>query len=111
MSEEKKTTSAPNQEQKIWAVVSYLWILSLVVLAARRNNDYVRFHASQGVLLFVASLVFMLTGPLIFILNLIVGIAAIMGIVKAWQGEKWELPIVGGMAKGFGNWLIKTLKL
>lgn len=99
------------QEKKIWAAFGYLWILSLVVLAARKDNEYVRFHASQGALLFLCSLVFMLTGPLMFILNLVIGIAAIVGIIKALQGEKWELPIVGGWAKSLGDWIIKTLKL
>lgn len=98
-------------EKKVWAAVGYLWILSLVVLAARKDNDFVRFHASQGVLLFLASIVFMLTGPFAIILNLIVGVAAIVGIIKALQGERWELPVIGNWAKGLGDWIIKTLKL
>ena len=80
-------------------------------MAARKNNEYIRFHASQGVLLFVGSIVFMLTGPFAVILNLIVGIAAIVGIIKALQGDKWELPVVGGWAKKLSDWIIKTLKL
>lgn len=98
-------------EKKVWAAISYLWILSLVALAARKDNEYVRFHASQGTLLFLASILFLLTGPLAMILNLIVAIAAIIGIIKALKGEKWELPVVGGLANSLGNWIIKTLKL
>ena len=104
-------TKKPNSEQKLWAAAGYLWILSLVVLAARKNNEYIRFHASQGVLLFVASIVFMVTGPFAVILNLIVGVGAIVGIIKALQGEKWELPVVGGWAQKLSDWVIKTLKL
>ncbi len=107
MVESKKSSS----EEKIWAAISYLWILSLVALAARKNNDYVRFHASQGAFLFVLSLVFLLTGPFAMFLNFIVGIVAIVGIYKAWIGEKWELPVVGNWAKKLGDWVIKTLKL
>jgi len=99
------------QEKKIWAAVGYLWILSLVVLAARKENEFVRFHASQGALLFVISVVFMFIPVLGWMLNLLVGIAAIVGIIKALQGEKWELPIVGAWAKGLGDWVVKTLKL
>lgn len=98
-------------EKKIWAAVSYLWILSLVALAARKNNDFVRFHANQGVLLFLLSVVFMLIPGLGWLLNIVVGVAAIVGIIKALQGEKWELPFIGGWAKGLGDWIIKTLKL
>jgi len=107
MTETKKITS----EEKVWGAVSYLWILSLVALAARKNNEYIRFHANQGILLFIASLVFFLTGPFVIILNMIVGIAAIVGIIKALQGEKWELPVVAPFAVKLGDWIIKTLKL
>jgi fumarate reductase subunit D len=99
------------QEQKIWAAASYLWILSLVVLAARKNNEFIRFHANQGVILFIISLLALLTGPLMFIINIFVVIAAVAGIIKAIQGEKWQLPLLGGIAKSVGDWLIKTLKI
>ncbi|MAF14095.1 MAG: hypothetical protein CMI53_04370 [Parcubacteria group bacterium] len=108
MAEAKKVNPS---EKKVWAAASYLWILSLVVLAARKNNDYVRFHASQGVLLFVISILAFLTGPFMVIVNLVVAVAAIFGIIKALQGDKWEIPVIGGWAKGLGNWIIKTLKL
>ena len=108
MAEQNQVTK---QEAKIWAAVSYLWILSLVVLAARKNNEYVRFHANQGVLLFVLSVIFMLIPGLGWLLNIVIGIIAIVGIIKAWKGEKWSLPVVGGMAKSFGDWIIKTLKI
>jgi len=108
MPEAKKETKP---EQKIWAAASYLWILSLVVLAARKNNDYIRFHANQGALLFLLSLVFFLTGPLVMILNFILVIAAVMGIIKALQGEKWPLPLLAPWAVKFGDWLVKTLKI
>jgi len=111
MTEGKTTGAAPSQEQKIWAAISYLWILSLVVLAARKNNEYVRFHANQGVLLFVASILFMLTGPFVMVLNCVVGIVAIVGIIKSLQGTRWELPLVSGLAQSLGNWIVKTIKL
>lgn len=98
-------------EKKIWAAVGYLWILSLVALAARKDNDYVRFHASQGALLFIASVVFMFIPVLGWLLNIVIAVVGIVGIIKALQGEKWELPVVGNMAKSLGNWIIKTLKL
>lgn len=99
------------QEKKIWAAVGYLWILSLVALAARKDNEFVRFHASQGALLFVISVVFLFIPVIGWLLNILVGVVAIVGIIKALQGEKWELPIIGGWAKSLGDWVIKTLKL
>jgi uncharacterized membrane protein len=108
MTEAKKVNPS---EEKIWAAVGYLWILSLVALAARKNNEFVRFHASQGVLLFVVSIPLCFIPVVGWLLNIIIGITAIVGIIKAIQGEKWELPVGAGLAKQFGNWLIATLKL
>src|SRR3989338_1032727 len=99
------------QEKKIWAAVGYLWILSLVALAVRKDNDFVRFHASQGSLLFVLSVILWFIPILGWLLNIVVFVAVIVGIIKALQGERWELPLLGSMAKHFGDWLIKALKL
>ncbi len=104
---ETKSKQSPSEE-KIWAAVSYLWILSLV---ARKNNPFVRFHASQGALLFALSIIFMLIPGIGWLLNILIGIAAIIGIIKALQGEKWEIPVVGQFAIKFADWLVKTLKL
>lgn len=95
----------------MWGAIGYLWILSLLALAARKNNEFVRFHASQGSLLFVVSVVLMLIPGIGWLLNIAIAIIGIMAIIKALQGEKWQLPVLGGMAKGFGDWIIKTAKL
>lgn len=97
-------------EEKIWAAASYLWILSIIVLIARKKNDYVRFHANQGALLFVLSLFvwFPIVG---WVLGIIVAIFAILGIIKALNGEKWSLPVLGRHAEKFGAWIVKTLKV
>jgi uncharacterized membrane protein len=106
MAETKKIS----QDDKIWGVLSYLWILSLVALAIKKDNDFVRFHANQGALLFVISFVGLI--PVLgWFINIIICILAIIGLIKAYNGEKWELPLLGKPAKEFGNWLVKTLKI
>ena len=106
MSPTKKIT----QEEKIWAAISYLWILSLVALAARKNNDYVRFHANQGFLLFILSL-FWWFPVLGWLLSIVVLVLVIIGILKSFQGEEWSLPFVASAAKKAGDWFVKTIKL
>ncbi len=98
-------------EQKLWGAASYLWILSLVALAARKDDDFIRFHANQGVLIFAVSIFLMLIPMLGWILNVLLGITAIVAIIKSLQGERWELPIASDVAVKFGDWVIKTLKL
>lgn len=105
MSEEKKTT----QDEKIWGLLSYFWIFSIVVLAMKKDDGYIRFHANQGALLFAISLVVIIPG-LGQLVMLAVCIVAIIGMVKAYSGEKWPLPLVAKPAKEFGAWVIKALK-
>jgi len=104
MSEDKKVT----QDDKVWGLLSYLWVVSIVALAMKKNNDYVRFHANQGALLFVISLVGIIPmlGQLV---GLIVFIVAIIGMIKAYNGEKWPIPVFAKQAKEFGGWVVKTL--
>jgi len=76
-----------SQEEKIWSAISYVWILSIVALAARKNNEYIRFHANQGFLLFCLSLFFWF--PIFgWLLSITVTIVAIIGILKSLKGEK-----------------------
>jgi len=103
-------TKKISQDDKVWGVISYLWILSLVALAVKKDNGFVRFHANQGALLFVISFVGII--PLFgWLINVFVFIFAIVAMVKAYNGEKWELPLVAGAAKDFGDWLVKVLKI
>ena len=98
-------------EEKIWGAISYLWILSLVALVVKKDNAFVKFHASQGILLFVISLVLMFVPIIGWLINLIIGIIAIVGIIKALQGEKWQIPLISDLSQKFGDWIIKTDKL
>jgi len=106
MSEEKKLS----QDDQLWGALSYLWVFSIVALALKKNNDFIRFHANQGALLFILSFIGLI--PVFgWIINLIILILAIIGIIKALAGKKWELPALGEAAKNFGNWVIKTLNI
>lgn len=86
-------------ENKILAAVSYLWIASIVVLMLKRDNEFVQFHAKQGLMLFITSVILMFIPMLGWFLNLVVFAFVIIGFVKAITGEKWQLPILGEFAK------------
>jgi uncharacterized membrane protein len=96
-----------SSEEKAWAAASYLWLISIIVLAVKKDSPYIRFHANQGAFLFLISLIAWIFPPLYLV---IFGLE-IVGLVMALQGKQWELPLIGGVAKSFGDWLIKTLKI
>lgn len=96
------------------AAASYLTFLPAAVilfLPAFRSHRFVRFHAWQSVLIWVVF--FILTVVALFLSNiaaamvfLLFGILASLGMlflwivlsVKAWQGERFELPLFGDLA-------------
>lgn len=97
---------AKKGDDNLIAAVSYLWILSIVILIVKKDSDYVTFHARQGVVLFGISVVISIISfiiPLLFfvtwILQLGIFIAVVIGFIKALGGERYKLPVVGGLAE------------
>ncbi len=100
---EKKTGADPDLEQnKGIAALSYVWILCLVPLLAKRDSKFAQFHAKQGLVLFIIELVaslfwwFPFFGQLLMLALIVV---SIIGIVKALNGEWWQMPIVHEWSK------------
>ena len=90
------------EENKVVAALSYVWILFLIPLLAKKESKFCQFHAKQGLVLFlievVGCLVFWI--PIIgWILFIAVVVFAIIGILKALSGEYWEMPFIGEYAK------------
>jgi uncharacterized membrane protein len=101
------------EQNKVMAVLAYLGFLVLVPILAAKESPYARFHASQGLNLFVSEVAFGIINviltlifsfiPLLNVVWLIIawliGIAffvlMILGIVNAVQGKAKQLPIVG----------------
>ncbi len=72
---------------KVMAVLAYLgWLLLITILAAP-NSKFARFHANQGIILFICGFI-----P---VLNFIAFIFCIIGIVNVVNGKAKELPIIG----------------
>lgn len=96
---------------KLLAVFGYLTgIVALIAILIEpyKDDKFVRHHAMQALAIYlvmtVASLlnVIPLLGQIVW---LVVWLAAlvliIMGAVKAWQGEMWEMPVVYGVVKQY----------
>ena len=86
------------EDNKIIACLSYLSLLFLIPLLAKRESRYCQEHAKQGLIVFVASLI----GGLVFwvpvvgwIIYLVFWAAVIIAFVKCLMGEFWEVPLIG----------------
>lgn len=103
MAEENKNITS---EQKLWGVLSYIGILSLVALFLKKD-PFVHGHAKQGFLIFVGEC-FMLVPVINFLFGWLIGLVAfvlaIIGIVKVMNGESWKVPFIG-------EWWDQTLKV
>lgn len=89
-------------DDKVFAAMSYLWVLCLLPLLMKRNRPFVQFHAKQGFLLFLFEVVIwvvMFIPPLYFVGVLAAVILSIMGILAALTGKEWEMPVLGKYAK------------
>lgn len=96
---------------KILAILGYLTgIVAIIAILIEpyKNEKWLRLHAIQALGLAVAGIVAQvvlalpvigwIAGPLI---SLAVLVFAILGIVKAWQGEYYEMPVVHDLVKQF----------
>ncbi len=87
-------------ENKDLAALSYLWVASVIVLFAKRDSPFVQFHAKQGTVLFVASLVVWAMPFVDMLAEVLVFALCIMGFLHAAQGTWRDVPIIGPLSRG-----------
>ncbi|MEO0108039.1 MAG: DUF4870 domain-containing protein [candidate division WOR-3 bacterium] len=84
----------------VW--LSYVWLLFLVPLLSMKDNNFAKFHAKQGLVMFGYEVVISIVASIIpflgwFIIGPICGLVmlvlSIIGIVKSLQGEYWKAPL------------------
>lgn len=104
---EKKGTGLP---KNMAAALCYVlgWVTGLVFLLVEKEDKFVRFHAMQSTVTFgiltvasLAPLIGWLLSPFIMIIGFVLWLVL---IIKAYQGEEFELPVVGKLAR---QWLGK----
>ena len=104
-----------DSNDKVYGILAYIGILVLVPLLAGKTQ-FARFHANQGLVLFIADIILgvligITTGVLSLlgvvglvlgsivsgILGLCIFVMVIMGIINAVNGEMKPLPVIGGI--------------
>lgn len=105
------------EANKGMAILSYIFILWLVPLLAAPNSKYARFHANQGLVLFILEcslgVIVFLVGLAMGLLGTVGGIVswivwavvliidlcfAIIGILNAVNGTAKQLPVIGAIS-------------
>jgi uncharacterized membrane protein len=96
-------------DPKLGGLLTYLFgfITGILFLVLEKKSSFIRFHAYQSTITFLA----------IFVLNIVLGVIPLIGtlaspviglaslvlwvllMVKAFQGERFKLPMVGDMAE------------
>ena len=94
-------------------MLSYFLIPALIFLVMEpyNRNRFIRFHAFQGIFYSIAWFVAGVIAGFLPILNLLliplVGLAFLIGwvilAVKAFQGQKFKLPVIGELAEKQAN--------
>jgi uncharacterized membrane protein len=112
VSEEKN--SSTGLDSNIGGLLSYVlgWITGLVFFLIEEKDEFVRFHAMQSIIVFGAITVLSIVFGILFrvpflgaILGSFLWIASvvlwIILMVKAYQGERFKLPIAGDLAEKY----------
>ena len=77
-----------------------------VIFLVLEKDPFVRFHSMQSIVVFVGLFalqwIFGLTIvllPLVPLISILAFILWLLLIYKAWQGEEWEVPVLGAYAR------------
>jgi uncharacterized membrane protein len=101
--------SSTGLEVNIASTLTYLlgFVSGIVFLVIEKSSRHVRFHAMQSTIVFLG----------LFVLNLVAGFVPIVGwivlmlvfpvslilwlilMIKAYQGERFKLPVIGDLAE------------
>jgi uncharacterized membrane protein len=101
-----------NIEENIASMLCYIgvWVTGLIFYLLEKENKTVKFHAMQSLLTFIGVfivyfVIFFLTWfvPFMWMLSILFGLLVfilwIILVIKAYQGEKFKLPIIGDIAE------------
>ncbi|HEC20931.1 MAG TPA: hypothetical protein ENI70_00250, partial [Candidatus Peregrinibacteria bacterium] len=84
------------------AALSYCWIMSVIIYALHRESPFVRFHAKQGIILFILSIIVWFLPYGRYIEVLVIGLM-IAGFFEAVHGSYHPLPIIHEISTGGFN--------
>jgi len=119
MAEEEGSKSEIGLDENIAGLLCYLltWITGIIFLLIEKKNDFVRFHAMQSIVVFLPLTIiswvltafrtpyygygmgFSVLGIISSLITILIIVLWIVLMIKAYQGEKYKLPIAGDIAE------------
>ncbi|MGE5815958.1 MAG: DUF4870 domain-containing protein [Acidobacteriota bacterium] len=93
-------TSSTGMDITLAAMLAYSlgWLTGALFLVLEKNSRFVRFHAWQSVLTFLPIFLMFWLLPLWFLAWPLVVAVWLLLMYKAFQGERFKLPVVGDIA-------------
>lgn len=105
----KRAGQSAGLQSNLAAALSYLWITAIIFLLLEPYNrdKFVRFHAFQALFLGLASVAGQVVLSVIPVLgwlllpvwSLLVLILAVIAAIKAYNNERWSIPVIGPFAE------------
>ncbi len=109
--------SSTGLDENIAGLLCYVawWVTGVIFLVIEKESKFVKFHAIQSIIVSIALIIvyivlFILAmipyigfifGILMWLLWILMVIIYILCIIKAYQHQKFKLPIIGDMAEKY----------
>lgn len=106
--------SSLGMDENVAALLSIIVapITSIIFYMMEKESKFVKFHAMQSLLVYAGIIVLnivggilalipiigILIGIVLFLANLASAVLWVMLLIKAYQGEWFEIPVIGGIA-------------
>ncbi|HII59163.1 TPA: DUF4870 domain-containing protein [Methanocaldococcus jannaschii] len=104
-------------DRNMEGVLCYLlfWISGLIFLLLEREDDFIRFHAMQSFITFLSlNLIAIIVSAIPIIgwvastlINIAIIILWIVGMIKAYNGERYKFPVFGDIAERYYREFLK----
>ena len=108
-----EVTAEDAEKNKIFGILAYLWILCLVPILAAKDSPFAKYHANQGLVLFILEIVLWIGISILSVVFSMIGLGflsfflglvhllplvlLILGIINAAAGKCVPLPLIGGI--------------
>ncbi|MFH1837006.1 MAG: hypothetical protein ABH862_02670 [Candidatus Omnitrophota bacterium] len=107
MTEEmSKNEDKIGSEKSLFSAIAYISVFCLVPVLMKKQDEFIKFHARQGLMLFILEVgiwivsVLPIFGGIIYTLGMLIcGMLSLVAIVQVLMGKKWKMPIIGDWAE------------